>query len=41
MAQVLDGAGEQAHDPAVEFAEQMLGQMPDTEAGIKIRTHPI
>ena len=32
MAQVWDAAGDQASDPAVEYAEQMLGEMPDTEA---------
>ncbi|CAE7622770.1 hemA [Symbiodinium sp. CCMP2592] len=29
--EVWDAAGDRAHDPAVEYAEQMLGEMPDTE----------
>lgn len=38
MIQVLDAGADQPHDPAVEFAEQMLGEMPSTEAGSKTRT---
>ena len=32
MTQALRGPAEEEHDPAVEYAEQMLGEMPGTEA---------